>query len=410
MKSQGTSKIQTHCTAGFQQEHITANNVIKVFICKTHYGHSPILGHLRLQERYRAAIVGMLTQGVSMERILDKVRDSVGSNLERLHLITKKDIHNIERSFGVRQEQRHSDDATSVYLWVKEMVEKGESNPVLYYKQQGTKIAEIGQSGELGINDFVLVIQTPLQADILKKCGERKVVCVDATHGTNAYNFHLISVVVVDEYGEGFPCGWCISNKQDGAVSTLFFKYLRQKTGEINSKWFMSDMAEQFYTSWVAVYGGRPKKLVCTWHVDNAWKKNLHLINDKTIQVDVYYMLKVLMDETDETKFRTMLNNTLEGWKRLDDDMKDFYSYFRHYYANKVEEWAACYRVKAGINTNMYVESFHKVLKYIYLKGKINKRMDRCIYVLMKYCRDKAFNRILKLEKGKSTNIKGMHK
>ena len=73
-------------------------------------------------------------------------------------------------------------------------------------------------------------------------------VCVDATHSTKAYNFHLISVVVVDEYGEGFPCGWCISNKQDGAVSTLLFKYLRQKTGEINSKWFMSDMAEQFYT------------------------------------------------------------------------------------------------------------------------------------------------------------------
>ena len=108
------------------------------------------------------------------------------------------------------------------------------------------------------------------------------------------------------------------------------------------------------------------------------------------------------MDETDEVKFRTMLNNTLEGWKR-DDDMKDFSYYFSHNYANKAEEWAACYRVKAGINTNMYVESFHKVLKYIYLKGKVNKRMDRCIYVLMKYSRDKAFDRILKLEKGKST-------
>ena len=72
-------------------------------------------------------------------------------------------------------------------------------------------------------------------------------------------------------------------------------------------------------------------------------KKNLHLINDKTIQVDIYYMLKVLMDETDEK------NND-----------------FRHDYTNKVEELAACYRVKAGINTNMYVESFHKVLKYIY--------------------------------------------
>ena len=74
-----------------------------------------------------------------MERILDKVRDSVGCNLERQHLLTKKDIHNIERSFGIRQEHRHTDDATSVYLWVKEMEEKGESNPVLFSKERNWK-------------------------------------------------------------------------------------------------------------------------------------------------------------------------------------------------------------------------------------------------------------------------------
>ena len=51
----------------------------------------------------------------------------------------------------------------------------------------------------------------------------------------------------------------------------------------------------------------------------------------------------------------------------------------------------------------MYLESFHKVLKYVYPKGQANKRMDKCVYVLMKYSRDKAFDRVLKLEKGKST-------
>ena len=48
---------------------------------------------------------------------------------------------------------------------------------------------------------------------MLKKCGSNKVICVDATHGTTAYDFLLISLIVVDKFGEGFPAGWCFSNK-----------------------------------------------------------------------------------------------------------------------------------------------------------------------------------------------------
>ena len=56
---------------------------------------------------------------------------------------------------------------------------------------------------------------------------------------------------------------------------------------------------------------------------------------------------------------------------------------------------------KSGITTNMHVENFHCLLKYVYMKGKVNKRMDKCIYILLKIARDKAFERIIKLEKGR---------
>ena len=29
-------------------------------------------------------------------------------------------------------------------------------------------------------------------------------VCIDATHGTDMYDFHLITLLVIDEYGEGY--------------------------------------------------------------------------------------------------------------------------------------------------------------------------------------------------------------
>ena len=48
------------------------------------------------------------------------------------------------------------------------------------------------------------------------------VICVDATHGTNIYDFYLISVLVVDEFDEGGPVVWAISNREDGCVLTQF--------------------------------------------------------------------------------------------------------------------------------------------------------------------------------------------
>lgn len=45
---------------------------------------------------------------------------------------------------------------------------------------------------------------------------------------------------------------------------------------------------------------------------------------------------------------------------------------------------------------NKHLESFHGILKYIYMKGKENERMDKCIHA-------NNFNHLVKLEKGKTT-------
>ena len=54
-------------------------------------------------------------------------------------------------------------------------------------------------------------------------CGHNKIVCVDVTHGTNSYNFLLIAVLVMDEFGEGFPVAWCYSNREDSVILNNFF-------------------------------------------------------------------------------------------------------------------------------------------------------------------------------------------
>ena len=38
------------------------------------------------------------------------------------------------------------------------------------------------------------------------------------------------------------------------------------------------------------------------------------------------------------------------------------------------------------------------------MQGRVNRRVDKCLHVLLRLARDKAFDRLVKLEKGKSTS------
>ncbi len=394
-----SSKLDSYCTAAIVATVSDYTNYIKIYVCKTHYGHECRLGYTRLQSTLRQCVAGKLTQGVEVDRILDDVRDNIGGRLERIHLITRKDIANIERAYGLRGHRRHDDDATSVRLWVDEMESKGDKTPVLVYKEQGKNYIEWPN---LHKQDFVIVIQTPFQAEMLKLFGPGNVICVDATHKTNGYDFQLVTLLVVDEFGEGFPIGWCLSNRTDLTVMLIFLKEIKERVGDIQTNWIMSDDADQFFSAWVGVFGVGPQKLLCTWHVDRAWRSNLKSITNQDTAQLIYHNLRILLEETDKKTFDLLLAETHRQLS-LSPETKDFLTYFNSYYMQRKDQWALCYRKSSFISTNMYVESFHRVLKYIYLKGKTNKRVDKCIQVLMKYARDKTFDRLIKLEKSKLT-------
>ena len=139
-----------------------------------------------------------------MERILDDIRESVSNGLCRQHLVTRQDLHNIKAQYNIDGIVRHKNDLTNVRVWVQEMSTL-EYNPVLIFKPQGESKDNFTE------NDFLLVLQTEFQRDMFQRfCSVA--VCVDATHGTNAYDFYLTTVMVIDDYGEGIPVGWMVSN------------------------------------------------------------------------------------------------------------------------------------------------------------------------------------------------------
>jgi len=106
---------------------------------------------------------------------------------------------------------------------------------------------------------------------MLLKHGHR-CVCMDATHGSNMYDFKLITVLVLDEFGEGILAAWAITNREDTTMLVEFLRAIRQRTGPLEQpRWFMSDDAEQYFNAWKGVFkADKTTKLLCVWHVDRA--------------------------------------------------------------------------------------------------------------------------------------------
>ncbi|GFT80353.1 c2H2-type domain-containing protein [Nephila pilipes] len=191
-------------------------------MCSTHYGHTNSLSFMNLTVQEKKQIASLLEKKIEVSVILETIRNDMISqaNLSRIHLTTRQDVMNIKRSFGLTN-QRHADDATSVKLMLEEMAELGEDNPVLGFKFQGSMPPGFEEFDD---EDYFLALQHPLQKEMMRKFGEQ-IICVDSTHGTNCYDFKLITVLVVDDFGEGFPVAWCISNREDFTILRKFFYF-----------------------------------------------------------------------------------------------------------------------------------------------------------------------------------------
>lgn len=158
--------------------------------------------------------------------------------------MTRKDVQNIATAYNINLQDgcRHADDATSVDMWVTQCLES-ENNPVIYYKKQGDICAEFN----LLEKDFCLIIMDKVQVELLEKFGEQ-FIAIDSTHGLNAYDFELTTILSVDEFHEGMPLAFMFSNRKDSLINQIFFQKIRDKLGPIKTDTFMSDITNVFYS------------------------------------------------------------------------------------------------------------------------------------------------------------------
>ncbi|XP_054257441.1 uncharacterized protein LOC128985204 [Macrosteles quadrilineatus] len=304
MKIQGTKKINSYCPAKMKATTSMINGSVEVEFCKTHVGHQALLAHLSIPDDERQTIATKIAQKIPFDAIIDEVQKTVTKEVTRRHLLTKQDLRNIVREYSLDSEcVRHTNDAISVEKWV-EMEIASDKNSVIMYKPQGLDSSDYP---ELTKDDFMLGIMTEAQAGMLKKYG-RDCICIDSTHGTNAYKFEMTTILVLDDMRQGFPCAFLFSNRNDHIALDLFLNSVKSKVGEIKAKVLMTDMADVFYNSWKSTMGDVDMRLFCSWHVQRAWQRRLNTdIKDLDLRKETLKKMYTLQNEVDVKNFEKIM-------------------------------------------------------------------------------------------------------
>ncbi|XP_047104527.1 uncharacterized protein LOC124736037 [Schistocerca piceifrons] len=163
-------------------------------------------GHL-----LQLSLSGKITEGVTFQRILDDVRDSVHSSG-----MTRQDLHNIKRDFDIGDDQQHNIEV-SVSMWLEKM-----KDCVLLYKKEGEAREDFDST------DSVIVLMTDYQKQLLQRFGQN-IVCVYSTHCTNVYKLLVTTLLVVDDFGSGMPVAFCVSNRETTSIMTHFFSAVKER-------------------------------------------------------------------------------------------------------------------------------------------------------------------------------------
>uniref|UniRef100_A0A1B6E200 C2H2-type domain-containing protein n=1 Tax=Clastoptera arizonana TaxID=38151 RepID=A0A1B6E200_9HEMI len=293
--SKGTSKSSVHCTASITVTE-AQNGMVQVKVCATHYGHSVDLRHLRLTKYDKSNIADQIARGVPREIVLDKIRASAGSDIDRIHLVTMKDIKNIEKAFGVQSSElkrvQHSG-MKNLDSWVSGMKSFENDSMIVFYKND-----LISSSGGYSAGgDVCLILMTTGQYEIFKKFCNDGIFYLPVLTIKNNFNMNLFTLMVVDDVNEVIPVTFMISNRKDEDVVKFFFQKIKYKLGSFVSKALITDNEEILHTAWCTVFNEETQHFWSTRYVDSNWREMLLSVKNEELQCSIYETLYSFLEQ-----------------------------------------------------------------------------------------------------------------
>lgn len=385
LKRQGSKKIGSYCPSKMIVYKV--GEMCDVKFVKTHIGHENEVYHLTLPPEIKSKIAHRLSQNVPPVIVLQEIKNSVGDKNERIRMLNMKDMHNISKEFKINFDgQADHNDNLDITSLVNEL-ENRTDTPILYYKPY-----EISDNDtQLTAKDFALISMNQTQTEFYQLFGHN-IVIIDRTWKIS-YNLHLITLLVVDNTFQAFPCCFLFSNKDDRSRLEILFSVLHTKLGAMKSKLIMTcTTSDQYYDAWIKVMGVSEHHLYSPWSVHQSWNLNTSKIKNPEKLAQVTEMLKGLFEEPDSKKFPTLLNDAVDKITGQ-EETRQFGQYFCKYFLREVVKWARCYQIQLGLKDTTDLESVCKMTKCIYYNIKKSGGLSDCILFLFRYLRDKLFNK-----------------
>ncbi|KAF8789307.1 hypothetical protein HNY73_007251 [Argiope bruennichi] len=230
---------------------------------------------------------------------------------------------------------------------------KDNDNPILIYKTTGDILPDFPSVKE---KDFLLGMMNDAQEKLLELYGN-SCVMIDSTHGTNQYAFELLIVMIHDENHQGLPVATLFSSRMSCEILLPFFAAIKKRLPTLNTKVIMTDDTTSFTNACKEIFHDNPTHLLCSWYINKNWNANINSkVKNYENRTVIKNILKNLMTETDIPTFEKLL-----------------------------KRW-------------------HRQLKCEEGDGKVMKRMDKALSLVINAVAKKLLSRVISMERGKLTS------
>ena len=105
-KSQGSCKTGCSCPAFITTRRYHATGEVQAEFCLKHVGHRQENAFNRMSKEMRTTIAAKLSQSISMTSVMDYIWGSMCGPLNRDHLRTRADLHNIKQLYDINCMQK----------------------------------------------------------------------------------------------------------------------------------------------------------------------------------------------------------------------------------------------------------------------------------------------------------------
>lgn len=362
-----------------------------------HMGHTPgdadDMKYLPLDSDLVEVVEKLLCAGLTPQQLVDHLHKEVFSGVEIFKKldevlfqhptlnVTARDIENIRKRMYIKT-RIHKNDVKAV----KQLVELLGSSVVLYHHPQ------VYDEEEEEVKEHLrLAISTPIQRAMLKEFGS-KLIFMDAVFGLSKYGFPTLALVVRDEFGHGFPVGYCIASNEDGAIWAEFLTAILQSAClDPANVTFMIDKSS---IEIAAIGEIKANYLLCRFHMMQEWERFLrssdsgvHGKANDQLRGQVLAFLSELQQTKDAATFEA---KSLKFEAFLEEKTKkETINPVLHKYLNwkkDASHWAKFGRLHVDdlrSDTNNLVEAHFRRVKHVSSQGKIATRLDQQVFLLL---------------------------